>query len=61
MFDKSGPQSDDLQSPRQEGAGPIITINEPDKVSPLGFYSHIASEDADGLLHLSLIQRLLQV
>ncbi|KAM4732935.1 protein phosphatase Slingshot homolog 3 [Anableps anableps] len=34
VFEEPGPQSDNLQSPRQEGASPIITINEPDKVVP---------------------------
>uniref|UniRef100_A0A3B3VU30 protein-serine/threonine phosphatase n=1 Tax=Poecilia latipinna TaxID=48699 RepID=A0A3B3VU30_9TELE len=34
VFEEPSPQSDTLQLPRQEGASPIITINEPDKVVP---------------------------
>ncbi|XP_047209953.1 protein phosphatase Slingshot homolog 3 isoform X2 [Girardinichthys multiradiatus] len=33
VFGEPVPQSDNLQSARQEGPGPIITINEPDKVA----------------------------
>ncbi|XP_054890056.1 protein phosphatase Slingshot homolog 3 [Poeciliopsis prolifica] len=34
VFEEPSPQSDNLQLPWQEGASPVITINEPDKVVP---------------------------
>lgn len=52
VFEGPSPQSDNLQLLRQEGASPIITINEPDKVSRLGFFTYGAAADIDGLLRL---------
>lgn len=51
VFEESGPRSDDLQSPKQEGAGPTITINEPDKV--------VSSVNRSGRMNLfSLMQSI---